>query len=214
MSEIKDDKLRRVQDLFDGWAQSDRSERMAVGHEHSARQALEELDVSPGQHFLDIGCGNGYSVRWVAERHPSIEAVGLDASQQMVIKARGLSESLANTRFIHAPFPLVLLKSAAFDAILSVEAFYYLPKLNDALREVRRLLKPGGKFACVIDFYEENTESHGWPERVGLEMSLMSEDTWRAAFVLAGLKVVVHRRVLAPTVPGVEPGWPQLEGSL
>ncbi|MCA9536195.1 MAG: class I SAM-dependent methyltransferase [Myxococcales bacterium] len=56
-----------VRSLFDQWAQAGRAEGMQHSHTPAARQAFERLAVQPGQHYLDIGCGNGYSVRWAAE---------------------------------------------------------------------------------------------------------------------------------------------------
>ena len=47
--EQSDFSLDKVQSLFDSWADGDRSERMATGHEHAARAALGELQVLPGQ---------------------------------------------------------------------------------------------------------------------------------------------------------------------
>lgn len=209
-----DDPRRGVQVLFDTWADAGRAEGMEAGHTPTARQAFERLQLGPQSSYLDIGCGNGYSVRWAAEQSPEIKATGLDLSAQMIGRARAQSHALPNTRFIHAPFPLAMLKDEAFDAIFSMEVFYYLPDLNVALREVRRLLKPGGRFVCIVDFYEENSASHSWPEDVGVPMNLLPESMWRAAMTYAGLEVLEQTRLRHPLAEGDAPSWKQDEGSL
>lgn len=209
-----DDPRRSVQALFDTWAEGGRAEGMERGHTPTARPAFERLEIAAGDSYLDIGCGNGYSVRWAARIDPSVKATGLDLSAQMVSRARAQSTTLSNTRFIHAPFPLDILKDEAFDAIFSMEVFYYLPDLSVGLREVRRLLKPGGRFVCIVDFYEENLASHTWPEDVGVPMNLLPESMWRAAMTYAGLEVLEQRRLIHPLAEGEEPGWKQEEGSL
>ena len=107
-----------------------------------------------------------------------------------------------------------MLRDEAFDAIFSMEVFYYLPDLSVGLREVRRLLKPGGRFVCIIDFYEENAASHSWPEDVGVPMNLMPESMWRASMTYAGLEVLEQTRLIHPLQEGEVPGWKQDEGSL
>ncbi|MGB0588902.1 MAG: class I SAM-dependent methyltransferase [Myxococcota bacterium] len=209
-----DDPRLPVQALFDRWADNGRAEGMEEGHTPTAREAFERLHLTPGDSYLDIGCGNGYSVRWAAQLDPSIRATGLDLSPQMVARAREQSSKHPNTRFIHAPFPLPMLRDGAFNAIFSMEVFYYLPDLSVGLREVARLLAPGGRFVCIIDFYEENTASHSWPEDVGVQMNLMPESMWRAAMTYAGLEVLEQTRLRHPLPEGEAPSWKQTEGSL
>ena len=209
-----DDPRRPVQALFDQWADNGRAEGMEAGHTPTAKEAFERLQLSPGDSYLDIGCGNGYSVRWAAQLDPSIRATGLDLSPQMIARARTQSTELTNTRFIHAPFPLPMLRDGAFNAIFSMEVFYYLPDLNVGLREVARLLAPGGRFVCIVDFYEENAASHSWPDDVGVPMNLMPESMWRAAMTYAGLEVLEQTRLHHPLTEGETPSWKQTEGSL
>lgn len=204
-----EDQLDRVTRLFDAWADAGRAEGMERGHAPTARQAFDRLGVAPGQHYLDVGCGNGYTVRWAAEVDPSVQAVGIDVSPNMIERARAMTDA-PNARFIHAPFPLPLLKAKAFDAIFSMEVFYYLPDLTWGVLSAARLLKPGGLFACVVDYYEENAASHGWPEDVGVEMNRLSEAGWADAMTEVGLELVEQRRLTDP----IAEGWKRDVGSL
>src|SRR5690606_18870595 len=121
----------------------------------------------PGQHFLDIGSGSGYAVRWAAQVAPSVDALGLDVSAQMIALARASTTGLPNARFRRASFPQIDLEPHHFDAVFSMETFYYLADLPGGLAAVRELLVPGGRFACLVDYYRENTASHRWPDELG-----------------------------------------------
>lgn len=208
-----DQQIDQVSALFDGWAVAGRAEGMERGHEHAARAAFSRLGVEPGGRYLDVGCGNGYSVRWAADIDASVQAFGIDVSAKMVERARDRSPQ-PNARFIHAPFPLPMLKAKSFSAVLCVETLYYLPDLTWGIVSVGRLLQPGGRFACVVDYYEENAASHRWPEDLGLDMHLLSAAGWRAAMEEVGLEVLDQTRVRRPLAEGETAGWPQEEGSL
>jgi ubiquinone/menaquinone biosynthesis C-methylase UbiE len=204
--------IEQVQSLFDVWADNGRAEGMETGHFPMAKPAFDKLNLGPEQRYLDIGCGNGYSVRWAAS-DPTVDAIGLDLSEAMILRARALSGDFPNTRFIHAPFPLPILKAKTFDAIFSMEVFYYLKELQWALVSTIRLLKPGGLFACVVDFYEENEASHSWPEDIGIELNLLSKAGWRKEMTDVGFEIVEQTQLVAP--PGDEPeNWRQTHGSL
>ena len=95
-----------------------------------------------------------------------------------------------------------------------MEVLYYLPDLPGALAEVERLLAPGGRFACAVDFYAENPESHSWPDDLGCPMTLLSMDGWQAAFELAGLAVLEQACIQYPLADGETLGWKHTQGSL
>jgi SAM-dependent methyltransferase len=192
--------LGRVRAVFDAWADAGRAEGMERGHAPTARPAFERLvEGTPDSlRYLDLGCGNGYSVRWAAERSPAGEAWGIDLSPAMIERARAQSSAHPNARFEVAAFPdhgLAELRPASFDAIFTMEVLYYLPDLDAALAELARLLRPGGRVASIIDFYAENRASHEWPEQLGVAMTLLDAAGWAAAFQRAGLEVIASERL-------------------
>lgn len=204
------DKVRAV---FDEWAGLGRAEGMERGHSPVARQAFEALDVGAGTRYLDVGCGNGYTVRWASERATEVSPLGIDVSSAMIERATSMSAGTA-ARFVRSEFPSAsLVKDGPFDAIFSMEVFYYLPDLELALRSVQELLAPGGRFAMVIDYYEENEASHSWPDDLGVHMHRLSADGWRKAMEDAGLTVLEQRR-LHPPMDQASEAWKLEEGSL
>ena len=205
----------RVQAVFDDWADRGRAEGMEQGHRFAAKAGFDRLELAPGDHYLDLGCGNGYTVRWAAHRVGDAgQAVGLDLSANMVDRARGASVGLSNVQFHQAAFPEHPLPRGVFQGIFSMEVLYYLPDVAAGLAEITRLLHSGGRFVSVVDFYEENEASHSWPEDLGVAMQLLSRAGWQAAFETAGLRVVEQTGIQYPLGPGEAPGWKQSLGSL
>ena len=193
-----DPAVARVRAVFDEWARGRRADDMATSHAPVARVALERLGLRRDTRFLDIGCGNGYAVRWAAEAAPDGMAVGIDVAPAMIALAQRHSAGYDNVQFAVATFGSAASAASAapaFDAIFSMEVFYYLPDLDAALRQALALLKPGGRFACAVDYYGENTASHSWPAELGVTMTLLDEAGWRAAFARAGFTAVRQERI-------------------
>lgn len=207
------ERVAQAGSLFDEWADAGKGEGMARAHEPVARRVFDALPLPRDGRYLDIGCGTGYTVRWAAERMPDGRAAGLDVSSQMIARAQTLSAEHSNAEFIEGPFPAADLSEGSFDAIFSMEVFYYLPDMDAALKAVAGLLKPGGTFACVVDYYRENEASHGWPEDVGVAMTLLSRSEWRRSFERAGLVRVRQEQMTVPTDEASQ-GWHATVGSL
>ena len=213
MQEAEDPRTVRLREVFEAWAREGRAEGMERGHGAAARRGFELLELPREGWYLDVGCGNGYSVRWAAGAAPDGWAVGIDLSPAMVARARAASTAYANVEFQVAAFPATTLPHGCFDAVLSMEVVYYLPDLDDALREIARLLVPGGRFACIVDYYQENAASHGWPDDLGLEMTLLDTAGWRQAIERAGLAVDRQERVTVAEASDKD-AWKRTAGSL
>ncbi|MDA1196083.1 MAG: class I SAM-dependent methyltransferase [Planctomycetota bacterium] len=202
----------RVRAIFDDWAERGRAEGMEYGHAFAARMGFRALELAAGQRYLDVGCGNGYTVRWAA---PLVaEAIGLDLSPAMVARARAASTDFEQVAFHEAAFPVHELEPASFHGVFSMEVLYYLPDVDAALRAIHDLLVPGGRFACVVDYYRENEASHSWPDDLGCPMTLLSMTGWRGAFQGADLEVLDQQCIQQPLLPGESPGWKHAQGSL
>ncbi|MCC5809764.1 MAG: methyltransferase domain-containing protein [Ectothiorhodospiraceae bacterium] len=99
---------------------------------------LALLAPQPGEHVLDLGCGDGALTRALADL--GCEVVGVDASLEMVAAARELGLE-AHVIDGHAlPF------ADAFDAVFSNAALHWMTRPEAVLAGVRRALRPGGRF--------------------------------------------------------------------
>lgn len=89
--------------------------------------------------MLDIGCGTGHYMGWLAQRGYAV--AGVDASEQMLAAARENNPGAALQRsdVDRLPFP-----DASFDLVVCIEVLRYLPAPRNAIAEMARVLKPGG----------------------------------------------------------------------
>jgi SAM-dependent methyltransferase len=114
--------------------------------------------VTVGTHFaiLDVGCGGGRTIQKLAAIATAGRVCGVDYSAASVAAARHTNaDAIAAGRVeivqgsvSHLPFP-----PAAFDLVTAVETHYYWPDLVADLREVRRVLKPGGTLVIIAEAY-------------------------------------------------------------
>lgn len=189
---------KRLRDEFNQWADAGRGERMARGHRAATEQALELLDLEPSHNCLDVGCGIGWAVRLLAERCPEGVSAGIDVSDRMIELARAAEENPPNVRFEVASAARIPFDDAFFDRALSVESLYYYDDIPAALAEIGRVTKPGGRLAVLVDFYEENVESHHWADEIAVPMQLLSTREYQRLLAAAGFGRTEARRLFDP----------------
>jgi trans-aconitate methyltransferase len=105
-----------------------------------AEPLVEALNPQPNERILDLGCGDGFLTRRIAESGATI--VGVDSSPQMVAVARehGADARVASGESL--PF------DQEFDAVFSNAALHWMNDHDAVLRGVYRALKPGGRFVA------------------------------------------------------------------
>lgn len=179
---------------FDDWARAGRDRGMEVRHWHTAKHVLARMPIEPGETVLDLGCGSGYAARAMRELKSAGRAFGLDGAPQMARNAREYTDD-PRIGFVVGDFQHLPFETDAIDHCFSMEAFYYARDPLATLREVRRVLRPGGTFHCAVNFYEENHHSHHWPDNVGVDMVRWSGSEYRDAFRDAGFVVASQDNV-------------------
>ena len=113
--------------------------------------SVDLLRLRPGHAVLDVGCGHGACVPLLARRvSASGRMVGLDASQAMVTEARrrfdgsGLAVAFHHGSALALPF-----EAAAFDAARADRVLLFVVDPRQALSEMVRVTKPGGRIAIT-----------------------------------------------------------------
>ena len=129
--------------------------------EVAARDAyLGLLDITAGEHVLDVGCGSGAVTRAIAQRVGSRGlAVGLDPSPELLAVARELTHEAGlgdRAEFregdaLSLPFP-----DRSFDVVLCVTVLSHVPSGEAAIPELVRVLRPGGRLG-VFDLDTDMT---------------------------------------------------------
>lgn len=136
-------------------------------------EALRRIPVGPGDTVLDIGCGSGVFLRLAADR--GAHAFGIDASERLVELAR---ERVPEADVRVGEMEALPYGEAAFDLVTGFNSFFFASDLVGALREARRVAKPGA--AVLVQVW-------GNPERCDL---------------------TAMKHALAPLAPQPRPGPP------
>lgn len=156
---------------------------------------LEELAIRPPGRLLDLGCGTGLLThRLRAELHAAT-IVGCDYSAGMLRQARARSP---RGLFTHGDAQRLPFADANFDTVVSTEAFHWFPDQPAALREIRRILKPGGRLlvALVNPPVEAVSDVAWWTSRVaGQPFYWPTAARMRALLAGAGFAVAAQRRI-------------------
>lgn len=101
--------------------------------------ALDLLDPQPGEHILDVGCGEGTLTNKIFERGASV--LGVDNSPDMIAAARAAGIEAVLMDAADMPF------AGEFDAAFSNATLHWVLEKERAAHAIFRALKPGGRFA-------------------------------------------------------------------
>jgi len=115
----------------------------------SHRMILNTLDPSE-KRILDIGCGTGQFAASLRERFPDSQVWGLDLSTCMLRKACSRSTLLDDRlHLVQADSERLPFADNNFDAVTCSHSFHHYPHQASVLREVHRVLRPGGRLLLI-----------------------------------------------------------------
>jgi len=114
--------------------------------ENSAAYLLPRL--TPRARILDIGCGPGTITADLAELVPQGHVTGVDAAPDIIGQARGLSRGRGNLEFAVGDVYTLDYPAGAFDVVHAHQVLQHLRDPVKALREMRRVTRPGGLIAA------------------------------------------------------------------
>jgi ubiquinone/menaquinone biosynthesis C-methylase UbiE len=177
--------------VFEGWAKSATVRRVwhdVYGEDYSEevdpisfvtltdlRRIAQELQVGPGQTFVDLACGRGGPGLWVA-RDRGATLVGLDFSRVAVEQATqriGLFGLAGRARFQVGDFTATGLPTTAFHGAMSVDALWSVSDKVAAVREVARLLRSGARF--VFTTWDVEVAPAAWPPQLNDHRPVLRE---------------------------------------
>jgi ubiquinone/menaquinone biosynthesis C-methylase UbiE len=113
---------------------------------------IERVRPQPGERVLDLACGTGAVAREVLKRiSPGGTLVGVDINADMLRVASEVIEAREPlVRWQQGSAESLPLPDASFDVALCQQGLQFFPDKQGALRELRRVLKPGGRLALSV----------------------------------------------------------------
>ncbi|MCU0551800.1 MAG: class I SAM-dependent methyltransferase [Leptolyngbya sp. Prado105] len=153
----KEDALARAKAVFN--AASDYFDAPALSFwNRFGQQTIDHLALRPGDRVLDVCCGSGASAIPAAVRVGAAgQVLGIDIAESLLQLARDKAQQqgLENIKFQVGDFETLGFPDESFDAIVCVFGIFFVPDMQAAVRELWRMLRPGGKLAIT-----------SWGERV------------------------------------------------
>jgi ubiquinone/menaquinone biosynthesis C-methylase UbiE len=131
--------------------------KMNRGHSDMTDWGLSHVSIEKSDTILDIGCGGGRTVSKLAAIAAQGHVCGIDYSPDSVATSRKTNaQGVAAGRVeiqqgsvSKLPFP-----DSTFDLVTAVETHFFWPDLPSDMREVFRVLKPGGSFIVIVEVYK------------------------------------------------------------
>ncbi len=148
---------------------------MNKGHSELTDWALCHVNIKSGDYVLDVGCGGGKTVGKLSNMVGNGKVYGIDYSDLCIKKAEKLNHKnvlCGKVKLQKATVSALPFDSEKFDLVTAVETYYFWPdKLND-LREIWRVLKPGGRIMLVFEMLKDKNDPEKWSkveERLNIE---------------------------------------------
>ena len=193
MSEGNRDALREE---FNRWAEAGRGDGMEQDHLPITLPVLEKMHLEAADNVLDVGCGSGWLTRRISRVVTQGRVVGMDVSDEMVRVARRNSVDYHNVLFVVGEVGEIPWESNFFAHAVSVESAYYWPVPAVGVKEIQRVLRPGGMAWVVINYYRDNPYCHQWGSLLAVRTHLLSGEEWGRMFSDAGFAKVTTERIV------------------
>ena len=163
--------------------------RMNESHAKLVEWGLAHIDLAPHDTVLDIGCGGGNTLARIAERVTEGHLVGIDYAEPSVEASRAFNAPLIESgrmEILHGSVEELPFADERFDAVVTVESFYFWPSPEKSLKEVRRVIKPGGSFVLLAEIYGRDD----LPKVAEYSLTNPTPTEFRSLFHAAGFRVV------------------------
>ena len=165
---------------------------MNASHSRLTDWGLTHISVEKHYTILDVGCGGGRTVSKLAALATEGKVYGIDFSADSVAVSKKTNSRWINSDRVeirqgsvsHLPFP-----DSMFHLITAVETHFWWPNLPADMREILRVLKPGGALIIIAEVYKGGNTmvsklAEKYSQRTG--MTLLTANEHRELFSNAG----------------------------
>ena len=113
---------------------------------------LKHLDIEDDDVILDVGCGGGMNINRMAQKAKKV--YGVDYSEESVKLSREVNQDFINkgkVEVLEGNVKMLPFEDNTFDIVTAFETVYFWPDIEKCFGEVKRVLKPGGKFLIGME---------------------------------------------------------------
>lgn len=167
---------------------------MNRGHSELTNWGLDHISIRKDDTILDVGCGGGATIRKLAGIATEGEVHGIDYSEESVricAKTNGRLIEAGRVEIQHGSVSSLPYPDDMFDLVTAIESHYFWPDLVNDMKEVLRVLKPGGTLVMMGGAYKGGKYDKRNQQLVELaNMAYHSLDEFDGLFTSAGFAEV------------------------
>ena len=134
---------------------------MALGHRSFYKNTARILNLQSDDMLLEIGFGSGFFIKKYASHVSRIS--GLDYSEDMVKLASSVNKDLIKSgkaEFKQGNVSSLPWSDNTFSVVVGIETFFFWPKPEEALKEILRVLSPGGRLVLEMAYNKDDGKDH------------------------------------------------------
>ena len=138
---------------------------MNAGHSSMAEWGFTHMEIQSDNVCLDIGCGGGANVKKLLVKTPYGNVIGIDYSEVSVIKSSKINKAEIENKhceILQGNVMKLPFRKETFDIITAFETIYFWPDINEAFKQVYRVLKGSGTFMICNESNGENSKEEKW----------------------------------------------------
>ena len=166
------------------------------------KKVFSIIDIHKEINFLDLGCGTGWAVCYVAIllKEKGI-FIGIDISQKMIEKAIKNASDLENVKFYKASSDRLPLQDNFFNVVICTNSFHHYPVPGKVLEETYRVLKAKGKM-YILDVTADDPFIK-WIDKMVRRrekehVRFYSTIDYKNMFLRAGLSYIKNKQITYP----------------
>ena len=152
---------------------------MNKGHSELTDWAFCHVEIKPGDVVLDVGCGGGRTVGKLCEKVGGGKVYGVDYSELCVQKSEALNRKnvlCGKAKILKAGVSELPFDDEKFDLATAVETYYFWPDKPGDLKEIFRVLAPGGALLLAFEMVKDNNDPDKW-KKIEKRLGITAVDT-------------------------------------
>lgn len=133
------------------------ADEMNESHFALTSWGMSKISIAPDSIILDVGCGGGRTIHRMAAIASAGKVFGIDYSPDCVAWSSAYNAELikeGQVKILQAAVNEIPFQENYFDIVSAVETVYFWPALAESFKEIKRVLKPAGKFVIINEVYK------------------------------------------------------------